>query len=98
MGSVANIERYVVESVTSHGSVPTHAELTAKFGFSEIDRPEFASQRATLERLWGLNTVQLKKFFDKIARSDPKPKDIQGLMYLVAQTELEDAMDGLRKA
>jgi hypothetical protein len=92
----ALIEKFVVEQITSIGLIPTRQELLSKFKIPDTKLKEIDSQYRVLEHVWNFDRDRTALFLYKIAESDPKPTDFQGLMYLVAQTELEDATSNLK--
>jgi hypothetical protein len=79
-----------------HGRIPVHKELLAEFGVSDNELKEIDSRYRVLEHVWHFNNKLVALFLRKVAESKPKPTDFQGLMYLVAQTELEDAKNRLK--
>jgi hypothetical protein len=92
----ALIENFVVQQITLHGQVPARDTLVRKFSVSDTELDEIDSQYRVLRQLWAFNEKRLLLFLNKVAESEPKPADLQGLMYLIAQTEIDDALKGLK--
>lgn len=89
------IENFVIEQITRWGQIPTHKELLMKFKMVETELKKIDAQYRVLEHVWNFNSDRAALFLYKVAECEPKPTDFQGLMYLVAQTELEDAKSNL---
>lgn len=96
MDKRALIENFVVQQITLHGQVPARDTLVRKFSVSDTELDEIDSQYRVLRQLWAFNEKRLLLFLNKVAESEPKPADLQGLMYLIAQTEIDDALKGLK--
>lgn len=90
MDKHALIESYVVDQIIRRGRIPTRDEMLNTFNVLDSDLKNLDSKHHVLEHLWGFNNELIATFMYKVAESEPKPTDLQGLMYLVAQTELED--------
>jgi hypothetical protein len=91
------VESYVVEQITKFGHIPTRDDLLRELNVCDSDIKEIDSHYRSLELIWGLTHDQSITFLQKVTESDPKPTDFASLFYLVFRTEMDEAVESVKR-
>lgn len=92
------VEALVVDSIVNGAVVPSEDAILQQVQVSKEELRSIDAQYGLLRKLWSMTKSESRIFIELASAEDPKPKDFQGLYYLVAQTELRSAVDRLKSA